>query len=355
MNRTFILLLPLLLLASILIFFLLVVYGIGSEALLSIELSSPEFGEYLAALGTYGDFVGGLTNPIIGMVGFIALMFTITLQIRQNKQTSEQSYESSIFNLINLQNNIIDNLEYRDNNKRAAFRKFLYDKEIDFNGIDKNTIMRPHHSYSLARISYEWFNNHSNEIFGHYFRNLYTILKAIDEMPERFERKKYYSRIVRAQLSMNELTVLFLNCLPEVCDNGRFAELLIKYQMLEHLKITSISKPSSALDIDPKDLDYRIGDKATVSIYEVAYYMYGDNKFSAKNFASEESTHGAFGKNKADCLNQIQKMVLVRPTNSIIVYKNQRGNRDILSRIFLKLKWAKYKWKLKKLVKKKPF
>lgn len=123
------------------------------------------------------------------MVGFLALMFTITLQIRQNKQTSEQSYESSKFNLIDLQNNIIENLEYNDNKKRSALSKFLDEHKEDFNGVDKNTVMRPHHTYSLARISYESFNNDSNEIFGHYFRNLYIILKTIDELPERFNRK----------------------------------------------------------------------------------------------------------------------------------------------------------------------
>ncbi|WP_447728580.1 putative phage abortive infection protein [Enterobacter asburiae] len=355
MNRTILLLLPLLVLASILIFFLLVVYGIGSKALLSVELTNPKFGEYLAALGTFGDFVGGLTNPIIGMVGFLALMFTITLQIRQNKQTSEQSYESSIFNLINLQNNIIENLEYNDNKKRSAFSEFLDEHKEDFNGVDKNTVMRPHHTYSLARISYESFNNNSNEVFGHYFRNLYTILKTIDELPECFNRKKYYSRIVRSQLSMSELTVLFLNYLFKVCDDGKFAELLIKYQMLEHLKVTSISNPKSALDIEPRKLDYKIGDKATVSIYEMAYYMYGEKKFSANNFASEETTHGAFGKNRANCLNQIQEMVLVQPTNTITVYGDRSSKPNLLNRFILKIKWATYKWKLNKLVRKKPF
>ncbi|EIM8481685.1 MULTISPECIES: hypothetical protein [Serratia] len=78
---------------------------------------------------------------------------------------------------------------------------------------------------------------------------------------------------------MSELTVLFLNCLFKVCDDGKFAESLITYQMLEHLKVTSIFDPKSALDIEPRKLDYKIGDKTTVSIYEMAYYMYGEKSF----------------------------------------------------------------------------
>lgn len=343
MIRKIALLLPLLLLAFVLMFFLLVIYGIGSEALLSIEPSNQEFGKYLAALGTYGDFVGGLTNPIIGMVGFIALMFTITLQIKQNKQTSEQSYESSIFNLINLQNNIIENLEYNKSKKRAAFVKFLDDHYNDFNGSDKNSVMRPHHTYSLARIYYERFNNNSNEYFGHYFRNLYAILKTIDQLPERFERKKHYSRLVRAQLSMSELTVLFLNCLFEVCDDGKFAELLVKYQMLEHLKVISISNPSSAQDIPPKKLDYKIGDKVTVSIYEMAFYIHTNKKLPSKKAGNKIITHGAFGKNKATCLNQIQEIIYTSPKNSVSKYGEWRGNRNSLRLTKFKYQWFKYK------------
>ena len=272
-------------------------------------------------------------------------MFTITLQIKQNKQTSEQSYESSIFNLINLQNNIIENLEYNGIKKRAAFVKFLDDHHNDFNGSDKNTVMRPHHTYSLARICYERFNNNSNEYFGHYFRNPYAILKKIDELPECFERKKNYSRIVRAQLSMSELTVLFLNCLFNVCDDGKFAELLVKYQMLEHLKVISISNPVSALDIPPINLDYKIGDKATVSIYEMAFYIYMDKKFSPKRLANEKVTHGAFGKNKSNCLRQIQEIIYFSPPNSVTQYGEWRGNRNFLRYTNFKSQWLKYKYK----------
>lgn len=343
MTKSIFLLLPIFILASILMLFLLAIYGIGSEALLTQKISSPDFGKYLAALGTYGDFVGGLTNPIIGMVGFLALIFTISLQIRQNKQSSEQSYESSIFNLINLQNNIIENLEYKEHKKRAAFTKFLSEHKDEFNGTNKNTVMRVHHSYSLARISYEHFNNNSNEIFGHYFRNLYTILKTIDELPERFERKKYYSRILRAQLSMSELTVLFLNCLLDVCDDGKFSELLFKYQMLEHLKVTSLSNPLSENDIEPRKLDYKIGDAATVSIYEVSYYIYGRKKIHSKFNARKKITHGAFGKNKANCLNQIQAMVLVLPTGMITTYGRWNGKRKLSAYDLLKLQWRKIK------------
>lgn len=330
-------------------FFLLVVYGIGSEALHSTNLEDANFGVYLAALGTYGDFVGGLTNPIIGSVGFIALMITISLQIKQNKKNAEQSYETSIFNLINFQNNIIENLKYKNATKRAAFTKFLDDNHSKFNISCSEHVMKPHHSYSMARIFYEDFNNKSNECFGHYFRNLYTILKTIDNLPESIERKKYYSRILRAQLSMSELTVLFLNCLHEVCDDGRFANLLVKYQMLEHLKVTSSGKLRLNYNIKNNQIDYKIGDKVIVSIYEMAYYIIGKKKISVKYLLSDDKTHGAFGKNKASCLTDIYRIALIRGYNYFIVYGDKKVSKSLIRKIRYKLLQRKLMTELRKL------
>jgi hypothetical protein len=321
------------------------VYEIGAEALNSTRnISDENFGKYLSALGTFGDFFGGITNPIIGGVGFIALMITITLQIKQNKQNSQQSFESSIFKLIDLQNNIIENLEYNEAHKRIAFTKFLDDHNYEFNKRNGRDVMLPHHKYSVARFSYEEFNKNSNEYFGHYFRNLYSILKAIDDLPEDYKRKKYYSRIVRAQLSMNELAILFLNCLPGVCDNGEFASLLIKFQMLEHLKITSYQLQESPLDIKTSDLVYTIGGKMSVTIYEVAFYIFSEGKGLKEN-----KSHGAFGKNKSNTILKIKETVLARKQEFKPIYVLGARRESLLKEIlfgFYKLK-CDIKMKLK--------
>ena len=38
-------------------------------------------------------------------------------------------------------------------------------------------------------------------------------------------------------MSQEELCLLLLNCLPEVVDDGSFADLLIKWQILEHIQL----------------------------------------------------------------------------------------------------------------------
>lgn len=331
--------------SSVLILFLLTIYGIGSEALFSKNFSDDDFGKYLAALGTYGDFVGGLTNPIIGSIGFFALMITITLQIRQNKRASEQSYEASIFNLINLQNNIIENIDYNDCVKRSAFAKFLDDFNMPFNLV--GLIKLPPNMHSSACFSYKRFNSNYNEHFGHYFRNLYTILKTIDKLPESFDRKKYYARILRAQLSMSELTVLFLNCLPHVCDEGEYAELLIKYQMLEHLKISFLTEYKPATELPITGVFYIIGEKVSVSIYEVAFYMYGFSKQPLHNYPTTKLGFGAFGKNVSQALLSIDATVKAQEPGSIVVY-DKKSKLDLIETLKFNLSLLRRKlWKRK--------
>ncbi len=74
--------------------------------------------------------------------------------------------------------------------------------------------------------------------FGHYFRNLYRIIKLIDEKQfskdrvEDFKIKYSYTSIIRSQLSNNEIQWLFFNCLSQ---NGaeKFKLYLEKYSMLK--------------------------------------------------------------------------------------------------------------------------
>jgi hypothetical protein len=91
---------------------------------------------------------------------------------------------------------------------------------------------------------YSLIQNEHNHIVGHYFRNLYQVLKLIDRYDESMvsvANKFKYASVLRAQLSTKELALLFVNCLDGVCDKGKFKNLLIKYKMFEHLPIKMVS------------------------------------------------------------------------------------------------------------------
>lgn len=70
---------------------------------------------------------------------------------------------------------------------------------------------------------------------GHYFRNLYNIVKFVKN--SEFEEKKLYTNMIRAQLSSFELGLLFYNCLSEM-GKEKFKPLVEEFGLLKNLDKT---------------------------------------------------------------------------------------------------------------------
>ncbi len=82
---------------------------------------------------------------------------------------------------------------------------------------------------------YEIFLSKRQSSVGHYFRYLYNTVKFVHEHEfiKELEDKKSYTNLIRAQLSSNELGLLFYNCLS---DRGtKFKHLVEKYALLEDM------------------------------------------------------------------------------------------------------------------------
>jgi hypothetical protein len=67
---------------------------------------------------------------------------------------------------------------------------------------------------------------------GHYFRNLYNIVKFVDRSD--VADKQFYTNFVRAQLSSHELLLLFYNCATSLGDE-KFKPLVERYAFLKHM------------------------------------------------------------------------------------------------------------------------
>ena len=80
------------------------------------------------------------------------------------------------------------------------------------------------------------------ETLSHYFRNLYHIFKFIylSDLIEN-NRKRFYSTIVRAQLSSDELFLIFYN---SICGQGypKFLFFIKEYNLLENFDFNRIYK-----------------------------------------------------------------------------------------------------------------
>ena len=76
-----------------------------------------------------------------------------------------------------------------------------------------------------------------NNELGHYFRTLYNVIKFIDNAD--VENKVFYSNILRARLSDNEVAILFYNGLSKY-GREKFKPLIETYALLKNLNENQI-------------------------------------------------------------------------------------------------------------------
>jgi hypothetical protein len=226
--------------------------------------------------GTFGDMFGSV-NAIYSGLAFAGIIFTILLQrkelgyqreelketrqefITQNKTLKAQRFENTFFNLVSLHNQIVNDIDY-DKTVSKSFKmgdtETIVVKGRDvfrdrFNNL--NAMLEETKDFNATYV--EFYEKRKTD-FGHYFRNLYRIIKMVhqtefitkQELENRLDREiteadlnlcnhieKYkYTCIVGAQLSDYELLLLFYNCLS---DNGieKFKPLVEEYALLKNL------------------------------------------------------------------------------------------------------------------------
>lgn len=229
-------------------------------------------------LGALGDFVGGLLNPVFAFLGFIFLLVTIRIQSKELKTSREememtrtelarsadsqkeqsnsiklQNFENTFFNLLSLHNDIVKNIHY---NKYLAFITLKDRTKIRFQEIDS----RPNTEYIEGREAlkdivqkidtlckqessktrvfngiYDSCHNASQAYIGHYFGNIYQILKFISTDKNTSDKKKY-ANLFRAQFSSSELKLLFYHCCGDI-GIKKFKEYIEEFNFFEHLVI----------------------------------------------------------------------------------------------------------------------
>lgn len=204
----------------------------------------------------------GAVNSVFSGLAFAGIIITIYLQRKelgyqrdelretrkefqqQNETLKLQRFENTFFSLLELHHKIVDSLDIIDKGdefsyvadneyRRRDIFKYLYDNYfIHFKGVlDKKELNE----------SYKVIYQKNNTELGHYFRNLYRIIKLIDSQDfklqknESLEKMKYkYTCIVRAQLSDYELLTLFYNCISEYGEE-KFKPFIEKYVLFKNI------------------------------------------------------------------------------------------------------------------------
>jgi putative phage abortive infection protein len=205
-------------------------------------------------LSQYGSFVGGFIGALFSLAGSFLLFENLKLQ-------SQQQSENIFFQYLNFHNENVKGLsiEWVQHYDNSPFflEKDKFDNRKYFTYIKKelqeyfwacyfeqpNEYTTEVKQIELANFCYEnLFKQHINEL-GHYYRNLYNVFKLVNNNWKGDSIKGNYYNIIRAQLSQDELFLLYYNFKSE---NGKgFKELIGDYDILKHLvevKLENIDK-----------------------------------------------------------------------------------------------------------------
>lgn len=192
-------------------------------------------------LNEFGDFVGGTLNPILSFLGFMALLYTISIQRKQinddKKDREKQQFESTFFALLNVHNQILDGL-LKD--KLVVSINNEQPQKISSNL--QNLITETLSIYKDVKVaSLEIAQKNltdKNHLCGHYFRILYELLKFIENNSSWLaENEKMYSNLVKGLLPDNVFRLLAVYC----SNKNDYKLLLEHYSFFENIDFSDNS------------------------------------------------------------------------------------------------------------------
>ncbi len=216
--------------------------------------------------------------------------------VAQRKEMKAQSFNNKFFEILNLFNNIIGNFQYSQDRltKDDKVQTVIYMKKdvlkqlkvnllnsircINIGTIDIKRRINKIETLEQFQPIFNQFNKVYDTTFKYYFINLYQILQYIkineeadlknaknDESKETVkEFYKSYANIVRAQLSRNELVMLFYNAymIQDTVNSDKYIKIIEHFSLFEHLTYT---------DLDIRTSDFTLVDQLLVKYDESAF------------------------------------------------------------------------------------
>jgi hypothetical protein len=234
--------------------------------------------------GVFGDFIGGILNPTLAFLSFIALLITIRIQSKELKNSTEelakssealteqskslkiQNFENTFFNMINLHNEGIKNIllkedvqikQMRGIKSSNGFGTESFDKRIvgyysingeninleaDKNYIGKEAISRlflilveylEKKGWKDFKSNYPNFFEEYRNILTHYFKLMYQIFLLIENNIEEESQQKY-ANIFKAQFTTDELNLIAVHLISDYT-TGKYIEFVEKYSFFDSI------------------------------------------------------------------------------------------------------------------------
>lgn len=230
-----------------------------------------------AAWGTFGDYMGGLLNPLISLFTLIVAMKVWGLQKtelletrraveEQGKTAEQQRREQRFFDLLNLYQETLKTFVIDGSVGKAALNGwhklspsdkecwfFLYrgwdefDFQYDEYDLHSRKLVKKvrKKTYSQEEIAQTW--DKFSPLLDHYFRTIFSILGELERLLGTDHWR--YGKLFRAQLSGDELTLLAFNVLFD-SEGEKMRALVYKYGLLKHLANTKL-RDHAIMELSP--------------------------------------------------------------------------------------------------------
>jgi hypothetical protein len=214
-----------------------------------------------------GDFVGGFVGVFFTIAGVLLLYRTLQLQgeefAKTQKAITQQQFETTLFNMLQVLHNLVistnGNVKGQNESGYKYFQSSLNDlitrleqnQNFESEGIKQKVIALD----EILTTDFQNLESHNSDIYrvfylehqaelGHYFRYLYNIIKYVLDKKFEPEAQKKYLNLVQAQLSNQELGLIFYNVNSEFGKNSegfkQFKDWLDEYSLLENLDPSSL-------------------------------------------------------------------------------------------------------------------
>lgn len=233
--------------------------------------------------GTLGDTFGAV-NALVSALAFAGLIVTIRQQhedlryqhealkrsIRemqsqteefdmQNHTLKKQQFENTFFELLRMQQTIVDDLTMRieyakdllPNTEhltlsckgRAVFQE-LFTKRYEKVIVGSRYELYPLPAEIRSSGIEETMSRNDMMFLNHYFRFVYRIIKFVDETPilRTTEEKYKYIAFLRSTFSNYEVALLFYNCLSTI-GREKFKSLAERYALFDNLDNKLLANP----------------------------------------------------------------------------------------------------------------
>lgn len=276
--------------------------------------------------GQLGDFVGGILNPLLSFVAFIAVLANLVLQRRDLSLAREEAREANKnqrlqSRIFEKQNQAVE----RQNFESTFFRLLgMHAQQASVATVvmaDSKTEKNGSECFSWIRSKFLTVATHGEDIsvflernanffsidyslgMSRYFRNLHQILKFIDgygntsglregalvgmrirKAVRQYGTQRAYANMLRAQLSNDEQCCIFLNCLTAKGSGLKYY--VEKYSLLKGMELPMIYRVSEVEGLY-QSIAYADGEQITKSqIFDIIWEKYSGSDSSNKDYIS---------------------------------------------------------------------